>query len=516
MPLEAAARQTVDRTQRDFVWFFLAALVIAWLCLLFFQLGDPWDESEHAHAAWLISQGKHPIDDFFQHHQPLLWSLLAVYFRIGLHGAGVMIWGRVLVALSGAATALALVRLANPGGQWRCNAGVCLSIGLFIGLTILLPALFVCRPETIATGAFMLALALWAGESPDAENLPLGVLSGALAGASFYASPRFVLLGGFFALLGKQSPRRWLYLTAGGVLFVAIYTVAAGFSLNKVLFNIEFSAYLQSIGERPYGAPAGTWMMLTAVVCSPLAALLAAVRQNRLRGVIILAYTLSIFIVCHELAGFFRYPQAYAPFVAAAAIAANWIAARIHWTSEPAHLIAFTAAGALLVRGTATLTGGVWPLPAFNFIASVEARDRLAAMVPRGGTVLLFTNDSPITIADASYYANPLWDAQDRLCRAVRGFKPKLAALRIKLPPCEFFDVLQRGRPFLTEKEIGRAVTAAEVRKAERIIEARYRPVSMNAASPAFMRVDLVQLRDGMPAGYGKASRPLLTRSPTS
>ena len=35
------------------------------------------DEFEHLHAAWLISVGKLPYVDFFEHHNPLLWYLSA-------------------------------------------------------------------------------------------------------------------------------------------------------------------------------------------------------------------------------------------------------------------------------------------------------------------------------------------------------------------------------------------------------------------------------------------------------
>src|SRR6185312_4662908 len=87
------------------------AVGILWLAYLFIQAGSGFDESEHAHVAWLISRGKQPLADFFQHHQPLLWHLLALYYRAGFTGAGVLIWGRVLVVLSGVACILALLHL---------------------------------------------------------------------------------------------------------------------------------------------------------------------------------------------------------------------------------------------------------------------------------------------------------------------------------------------------------------------------------------------------------------------
>jgi 4-amino-4-deoxy-L-arabinose transferase-like glycosyltransferase len=35
------------------------------------------DEIEHTHSAWYIVNGARPYADFFQHHHPLLWYLIA-------------------------------------------------------------------------------------------------------------------------------------------------------------------------------------------------------------------------------------------------------------------------------------------------------------------------------------------------------------------------------------------------------------------------------------------------------
>ena len=35
------------------------------------------DNVEHLHSTWLISQGKIPYKDFFQHHNPLLWFVFS-------------------------------------------------------------------------------------------------------------------------------------------------------------------------------------------------------------------------------------------------------------------------------------------------------------------------------------------------------------------------------------------------------------------------------------------------------
>ena len=54
--------------------FIIASLFIVGYGFVFsgFQVVD---EFEHLHASWLVSQGKLPYRDFFEHHHPLLWYL---------------------------------------------------------------------------------------------------------------------------------------------------------------------------------------------------------------------------------------------------------------------------------------------------------------------------------------------------------------------------------------------------------------------------------------------------------
>ena len=45
--------------------------------ILFNHQPKTGDDVEHLHSAWLVFQGKVPYNDFFQHHNPLLWYLYA-------------------------------------------------------------------------------------------------------------------------------------------------------------------------------------------------------------------------------------------------------------------------------------------------------------------------------------------------------------------------------------------------------------------------------------------------------
>ena len=70
--------------------------------------------AEHCHVAWLIGhEHQKPIRDFFQHHQPLFWDVLQLYFRMGADGPEVLYFGRVLVVLCAGLSVLAVFLLAR-------------------------------------------------------------------------------------------------------------------------------------------------------------------------------------------------------------------------------------------------------------------------------------------------------------------------------------------------------------------------------------------------------------------
>ena len=66
-----------DKTLRNIlVIFSVSALAIILYAFVFsgFQIVD---EFEHLHASWLVSTGRVPYRDFFEHHHPLMWFLSA-------------------------------------------------------------------------------------------------------------------------------------------------------------------------------------------------------------------------------------------------------------------------------------------------------------------------------------------------------------------------------------------------------------------------------------------------------
>jgi hypothetical protein len=472
-----AERTTMRLDRVRAVAYALGSTVCAlWLVYLFCQTGSTWDESEHAHVAWLISRGKRPIDDFFQHHTPLLWYLLAVYYRLGFSGAGVLIWGRVLVVLSAIASVVALLHLGRTPRAPRVNIAGMAGMWVFIGLTFLLPELFVSRPETLATAFMLVALALWSAET-RAEGLRV-LIAGALAGVACFASPRFLLLGGFFFLRGANSMRRWGVLVLGGAASVAAFMAISAMPLEHVLFVLRFSSFLQSVGSQASGLSEEFWMLLAAAVIVPMLPLIMTVGSTeRVRCTLLIVNLGAIFVVCGRLAGEFRYEQAYAPFIAGAAFVATSLLASYEvapgWRMVAAPLLSvfllFASVNELHARAAT---------PGFILFEQVRAKNALAALVPPGRTVLVYTATHPITVEDASYYGSPLWDAQNRLCLAIQGFRSS-----ISLPPCDFFRDIQRTRPYILDARIEKAVKLDEVAALRQWLDENYERLRLPNAS---------------------------------
>lgn len=61
------------------VCFWLQILFGIWAAvwILFYHQPKTGDDVEHLHSTWLVYQGYIPYEDFFQHHNPLLWYLFA-------------------------------------------------------------------------------------------------------------------------------------------------------------------------------------------------------------------------------------------------------------------------------------------------------------------------------------------------------------------------------------------------------------------------------------------------------
>lgn len=104
-------------------WLLLAplAVALAWPWLAANRLYDP-DEFEHLHAAWSIADGQLPYRDFFEHHGPLTYYLLAPFVTwfgdsphlLTVHRAISAVW--IAIAVAGIAAVV--------GSRWKLGFGL--------------------------------------------------------------------------------------------------------------------------------------------------------------------------------------------------------------------------------------------------------------------------------------------------------------------------------------------------------------------------------------------------------
>src|SRR5438093_2260296 len=99
----------------------LAAVVRAGIALN--SALDP-DESEHLHAAWLVSAGRVPFRDFWDHHAPLFFYLMAPVTRWANGDIGVYLAGRAAMALTAVASLVVVYRLGRRFSETAARAAV--------------------------------------------------------------------------------------------------------------------------------------------------------------------------------------------------------------------------------------------------------------------------------------------------------------------------------------------------------------------------------------------------------
>ena len=148
------------------------------------------DEMEHLHASWLMSQGERPFVDFWQHHTPTLWIMLAPIVGRLPHNAAVCDLGRAMsLGASALACLLAVLLSRRLQGRGQAAAVVLLSLGAIIP-----SQLYNLRPDLFSNVCSLAALALLA----QSRSLWRCLGSGVLMGLSISLTPKHA---GFAAVL---------------------------------------------------------------------------------------------------------------------------------------------------------------------------------------------------------------------------------------------------------------------------------------------------------------------------
>jgi hypothetical protein len=189
------------------------------------------DEIEHVHAAWYVHNGQVPFRDFFEHHHPLLWFLLAPLLSLLGEGLAVLAAARLLMLLMAAAIAWLTWRIARRAGG-DAEAGL-LAVAILFANFMFMPCVMEVRPDVP-----MLLLALAAVERLLAHARE-GRLRQLLA-AAFLASLSFLFLQKSLFLVAAMIA--WLVGRAWrGQVRPALLAAAAGAFVTPLL---AFGAWL--------------------------------------------------------------------------------------------------------------------------------------------------------------------------------------------------------------------------------------------------------------------------------
>jgi hypothetical protein len=414
----------------------LAVVLVCWCLFLALHWGDPFDETEHAHVAWLMAHGHRPIHDFFQHHQPLLWDVLRLYFLIG-DGPEVLYAGRGLVVACAVVSWWALSR-----GSPKAH-GTLAILPLLIS-TVLIPTLWVLRPETLGAALMFVAVALWRrtdGE-PEWRGILFEILAGVLFAAALFSSPRFLLLGVAFVCFGvrwdRTLPWRLTTMATGVVLFVSGYVLLKPSTPSDVWFNIESSRAIAQTGP---GYFKELPLQLTTMACFvALGIWTATLLEKKDRRAFVLRGGVGVLIFAASLAS--GWPYLYAQNLAAGVV---WMALmladaerRIDWSRQASRL---RVVGLLTVVAALTCVGLLFvDVQRGQTIAiRVQTRRALLEKLQLGDKVLLSSATHPICVEDVSFYGHPLVDAEERLPLAMMKLRD-----RWPLPECDFLKDAQR------------------------------------------------------------------------
>jgi len=194
------------------------------------------DEFQYAHAAWLVSQGHVPYLDFFDHHFPFLYQLIAPIFLIG---EAEPIDVRLLRVFMFVALMVSLGLLAYLNKQFGWAA--VLAPALFVAVRPMLSMAVEIRPDALALAFYLGSLALLV--SPGNRTKWRAAAAGLLFAATLWTTLKTVYFGlpllvawGVDVVVKRRSAGRpitlqpwWFAGGAGvGVAAVLTYLLASG------------------------------------------------------------------------------------------------------------------------------------------------------------------------------------------------------------------------------------------------------------------------------------------------
>ncbi|MEX2264597.1 MAG: glycosyltransferase family 39 protein [Bryobacteraceae bacterium] len=195
------------------------------------------DEFQHLHAAWLVSQGQTPYADFFEHHTPLLYYLLAAALPLDDPGFDTIVQARYVALAFTMLAAFAAWLWMKRYGRIEALIVVCLFASntflLFTGHTVFVD---IHSAPLLILSAFLIAIGEKRPSLMAASGLAFGlaVLFNLKASMAMFAPAALILARGVVAWNSPPLRRSWLRGTVcyglGGIAAILFVSALLGTS----------------------------------------------------------------------------------------------------------------------------------------------------------------------------------------------------------------------------------------------------------------------------------------------
>lgn len=244
-----------DALIRIFKIFAAAAGVVLAYAFVFsgFQIVD---EFEHLHASWLVSTGKVPYKDFFEHHNPLLWYVSTPLVN-AFYDKAIIFY--VMRGVSAFVSLITLFFIYKTALLFASRAGAWLAVALTLGNLITLYNFYQFRPDNFMNLGFVVGIYYWFCylKNPQRKLLVISFLAFTLS-ALFLQKISLLLIVVEAFIIGLIACKRmslkeavWAAVPAIGTIGIFIlFLYTNGILEDYFIFNLNFNQAMIAYFDR--------------------------------------------------------------------------------------------------------------------------------------------------------------------------------------------------------------------------------------------------------------------------
>ena len=198
-----------------FLNLLLTLLGIIFIVGMIFGSALTHDEIEHAHAGWLVYKGLIPFTDFFQHHNPVLWIILAPLFKSSFISNNIFLFVRILATCCSLVSVLILIKMTKY--VWQEKKAVLLMF-LFVMSITFYHNLNLFRPDVFSNVFNLAAFYLLLTRN---QKYWACFLAGLCLGISLSFSPKSLPLVVVLPLLSVIDYKKFVYFIPRNIVHFA-------------------------------------------------------------------------------------------------------------------------------------------------------------------------------------------------------------------------------------------------------------------------------------------------------